>query len=118
MQSLTYGIIPDDLTIDEPYRMELNAADEAIVCSIINQGIDSHLEAVHATDKGIIESNIHLSGNKHAIEIEDSASMRCFLRRCMEAENCSGDCEEGDCNCEGPHDLASCIMTTLGYEWI
>lgn len=60
----------------------------------MKQGIDSHLEAVF----------IKQTGNK--IEILDSKSMRCFLRRCMES------------GVENAQDLASCIMFTLNYEWI
>ncbi len=99
MKSLNYGEIPADLTIDEPYDIGCNASDETIVAGIVNQGIDSHLEAVHTNDRG-------LKDNHHHIEIADSASMRCFLRRCVE----SGDDETMD--------LASSIMTTLGYEWV
>lgn len=100
MQTLNYGEVPADLTIDEPYKMELVASDETLVCEIINQGIDSHLEAVSFDDHGIVD------GNKRHIEIKDSKSMRCFLRRCMESEN------------EDMQDLASCIMQTLDYEWV
>lgn len=69
-----------------------------MVCEIINQGIDSHLEAVFWNEKGIKDS-------KRWIEITDSASMRCFLRRLV----------EGD---ENMRDFASGIMHTLGYEWV
>jgi len=98
MITLSHGTIPDDLTIDEPYPMELNAADEKTVAEIVNVGIDAHLEAVFCNDKGIVDG-------KHHLEIKDSASMRCFLRRCVESED------------ENANDLASCIMLTLGYEW-
>lgn len=93
-KSLTYGVVPDDLTIDEPYRMDLRGDDLQAVADIVNQGIDSHLEAVCTTQKGSV------------VHILDSASMRCFLRRCMESED------------ENTKDLASCIMCTLDYEWI
>lgn len=99
MKTLTYGEIPDDLTIDEPYSMWLVKRDETIVCEIINQGIDSHLEAVFADDHGIKDG-------KHHISIRDSKSMRCFLRRCMESGN------------EDAETLASDIMQTLNIEWV
>jgi hypothetical protein len=99
MTSLTFGEIPTDLEISEPFSMQLNARDEAIVVKAINQGIDSHLEAIFATDRGI-------QGNKHCIAITDSKSMRCLLRRLMETEN------------EQAQDLASLIMWKLEYEWI
>ena len=99
MQTLTYGNIPTDLTIDEPYPIELHASDEQIVVAIVNQGIDAHLEAVFIDDHGI-------RNGKRCIDIKDSKSMRCFLRRCMESDD------------EETQDFASCIMQTLGYEWI
>ena len=94
MKSLTYGTVPPDLEITEPYWMDLKGGDLKTVADIVNQGIDSHLEAVFTTQKGT------------EVTIKDSASMRCFLRRCAE----SGD--------EETMLLASDIMTTLGYEWI
>jgi hypothetical protein len=99
-KTLSYGEIPDDLTIDKPYPMGLNATDEALVCSIINQGIDSHLEAVFFEDHGIRKGKRHID-----IVPKLECSMRCFLRRLVEHS------DEG-------FDLASCIMTTLGYEWV
>ncbi len=92
MISLNFGEIPDDLTIDEPYRMSLNTSDFYIVSKAINQGIDSHLEAVFFTQ------------DDRKVTITDSASMKTFLRRLCETEDGSF--------------FASCIMETLGYEWI
>jgi len=60
-----------------------------------NQGIDSHLEAVHTTE--IAPGNF---------TVNDSQSMRVFLRRLM------------DYGSEESELLASDIMQTLGYEWI
>lgn len=94
MTSLTFGIIPKDLTITKPYHMVLNQSDLTLVASIVNQGIDSHLEAVRTRQTG------------RNVEILDSASMRCFLRRCIESGN--GDAEQ----------LAYDIMYTLDYEWL
>lgn len=94
MTSLTFGIIPKDLTITKPYHMVLNQSDLTLVASIVNQGINSHLEAVRTRQTG------------RNVEILDSASMRCFLRRCIESGN--RDAEQ----------LASDIMYTLDYEWL
>jgi len=99
MKTLNYGEVPANLKIDEPYSMMLTASDETLVCEIINQGIDSHLEAVLFDDKGIRDG-------KRCIDIRDSDSMRCFLRRLIETDN------------EDANDLASCIMQTLEYEWV
>jgi len=95
MKSLTYGTIPEDLEISEPYRMDLNSNDFDAAAAIVNQGIDSHLEAVFTKQDGSV------------IHIQDSASMRCFLRRCVE-----DGLDSNACN------LASSIMSTLDYEWI
>ena len=94
MIHVTYGVVPDDLTIEEPYRMVLNPTDLQTVAAIVNQGIDSHLEAVCTRQE------------KNIVWIQDSASMRCFLRRCSESDD------------ENARDLASSIVTTLGYEWV
>lgn len=115
MISLNWGEIPPTLTIDEPYPMELNATDKQTVCAIINQGIDSHLEVVVAKDHGLTAGTpIYHKGRKevisvfrkHSLKILDSASMRTFLRRCVESDD------------ENAQDLASGIMSTLGYEWV
>lgn len=103
MKTLTYGNIPADLTIDEPYPMQLTANDEKVVCGIINQGIDSHLEAVFFDDHGV-------RNHKRCLDIRDSASMRCLLRRLMETEAEFVD--------DDAMSLASDIMSTLGYEWV
>ncbi len=94
MQSMTFGQVPADLEIGEPYEMTLNPSDLRTVAAIVNQGIDSHLEAVFTEQK------------RNQVRIMDSASMRCFLRRCMESDD------------DNAQDLASSIITTLGYEWI
>lgn len=92
MTTLTFGTIPDDLTIDEPYSMTLSKSDFETVSKAINLGIDSYLEAVDYTR------------NKNEVWINDSASMKTFLRRLCETEDGSF--------------FASCIMETLGYEWV
>ena len=94
MRSLTYGTIPDDLEITEPYPLRLMGGDLETFARIVNQGIDSHLEAVITTQDG------------RNVTIQDTASLRCFLRRCA---------EDWD---EDALDLASGILSTLGYEWV
>ena len=98
MRTLSRGIVPEDLTIGEPYPMQLNVCDAMAVAAIVNQGIDSHLEAV-CTESHVQDGKLHVT-------ILDDASMRCFLRRCVESDD------------ENTQDLASCIMQTLGIEWI
>jgi len=99
MRTLTFGEVPADLTINEPYPMELTASDEETICAAINQGIDSHLEAVHFEDNGI-------KNNKRCLSITDSKSLRCLVRRLF---------EDGSDNA---YSLASGIMQTLDIEWI
>ena len=94
MKMLTWGVIPEDLEIEKPYQMRLNKSDLALVTGIVNQGIDSHLDAVITRQY------------RSSVWIVDSRSMRCFLRRCCESEK------------ESLYALASGIMETLGYEWV
>jgi len=75
--------------------MVLNAKDYEVFAEIVNQGIDSHLEAVHAT-----------ADDTGRVAIKDTASMKCFIRRCTESDN------------ERAHDMASSIINFLGFEWI
>jgi len=89
-----FGTIPDGLEVSEPYHMCLNSTDLAAVAAIVNQGIDAHLEAVFTRQDG------------RDVWIQDTASMRCFLRRCFES------------NDDNTQDLARCILSTLGYETI
>lgn len=96
METLTYGEIPADLSIGEPYRIRCGNQSDLTVCAdAINQGIDAHLEAVRTTSRSPGE-----------FTIDDSKSMRVFLRRLIETDN------------DEAHMLASDVMTTLGYEWI
>ena len=94
MQTLNFGHIPVNLALDEPYPMRLPNSDLQVVADIVNQGIDSHLEAVCTRQEGC------------KVWILDAASMKTFLRRCVESEN------------ERAQELASCIMQTLGFEWV
>ena len=97
MQSLTYGTVPADLTIDTPYPMRLMGEDFDLVADVVNEGIDSHLEAVRTEQDG------------RTIKLMDTASLRCFIRRLTERWDAGND-EAGN--------LASAILETLDYEWI
>jgi len=94
IRRLSWGVIPDTLALDKPYRMRLCPPDLITVASIVNQGIDSHLEAVRTSQDGDV------------VHIMDTPSMRCFLRRCTESSD------------ENAQLLASDIMGTFGYEWV
>lgn len=96
MKSLTYGTLPNDLELTEPYPMRLRGDDWTLFAAIVNQGIDSHLEAVHTT----------ANNTTGECTIEDTASMRCFIRRCVEISS------------EEALSLASDILSTLDYEWV
>jgi hypothetical protein len=47
-----------------------------------------------------------VSMGQHCIDVQDSESMRCFLRRCVESDD------------NAIIDFASAIMSTLDYEWV
>ena len=96
MKSLTYGTLPNDLELTEPYPMRLRSDLWPIFARIVNQGIDSHLEAVITT----------ADANTGECTIENTMSMRCFIRRCI---------EDGS---EDAMSFASDILSTLDYEWV
>lgn len=98
MKSLMYGTIPKDLELDKPYWMKLNQEDLTLVGAAINQGIDSHLEAVSHTELNRTPMHVELT-------IDTSKAMRCLLRRLMETEEQDAEL------------LAEDIMHSLGYEW-
>jgi hypothetical protein len=81
---------------DEPFAMRLNSEDYEAFASIVNIGIDSHLESMSV-------SADNRTGN---VEIEDRDSVYTFIRRCTESDN------------DRALDLASCMMSVLDYEWI
>lgn len=105
MESLSYGTLPPleefKTSVEERnewpadgYPMKLNSSDFIHVQTAVNQGIDSHLEAVAFTQ------------DDARIVITDVGSMHTLLRRLL---------EDGS---EEAQDLASSIMFTLGFEWI
>ena len=100
MESLTYGILPEAHKIvegceGEGYRIG-NFPNMQEIAEAINQGIDSHLEAIFFTQDG------------RNITIEPD-SMPVLLRRLVEMW------DDGN---EDAGDTASCILSTLGFEWI
>ena len=105
MQSLSYGTLPDCADIvtacnGEHYKMELVGDDSDVVTRAISQGIDAHLEAVRFSQFD--------AGHKLGVEVE-AESMPVLLRRLNEIHE-SGDDSAGD--------LASSILSTLGFEWV
>lgn len=95
MKSLSFGEIPPDLEIPVGgYEIRPSAGDLMVLAEAINQGIDSHLEAVFFERTGDM------------ITIRDADSMRALLRRLTESGS------------EDAESLASAIMETLDYEWI
>ena len=105
MEVLSYGFLPtlEDFTQSinkrdewpaEGYPMRLCSDDFTSVQAAVNQGIDSHLEAV----------NLEQDGGR--ILIKDIASMRTLLRRLIESDD------------QNSLDFASAVMQTLGFEWI
>ncbi len=100
---MTWGTIPPlskfKNTLTE-YSMELVKDDFDFVQQAINQGIDSHLEAVHW------KSLRHTSDTgKTSIVIKELTSTLTLVRRLSEMEE------------ERARDLATGIMYTLGIEW-
>lgn len=108
LKSMSYGTLPDAAEIvrscdDEPYPIRGLTAS---MIEAINQGIDAHLEAVQFTEwKGARTSS---AWNHRGIDIEPE-SLPTFLRRLVELW------EEGN---EEAGDDVSCILETLGFEWI
>ena len=106
MISLNYGEMPDRTVFDarvpeEPYPMTIRSPELwANIAAIINQGIDSHLEAVDCDAD-------HTTGE---LVIKDRASLWTFLRRCSESD---WDDDENSAL-----DWASSMMSTLGFEWV
>jgi peroxiredoxin len=101
---MNYGILPERKRFCEhaekhfPYRMTVVRNDIELVKKAIDQGIDSHLEAVFF--------NQFNAGHKLGIEIKDAESMHILLRRLIEIDD------------ESALEFASCVMETLGYEWV
>lgn len=100
----------------EVFHFEVHAREYAFVAAAVNQGIDAHLEAVHAKSSAGTNGRVKVT-------IADVASLRTLVRRLAEAEwerpyaklerDSRGEALDG----EGPGDLASSIMDYLGWEW-
>lgn len=120
MKSLTYGTLPDRKEFvrrvapklkDEGYEMELVGDDADWAIEVINQGIDSHLEAIRFTEG---------TGRygKLKITIEDAGSLHTFLRRLLDLPFDYDDEDVAEGKAESPESFVSSVMYTLGYEWI
>lgn len=117
IERMTYGTLPKRAKfvrrvrpmIPDGYDMELVGSSVKPAIDAINQGIDSHLEAVFFEE--------FEAGHKLGIRIRDAGSLHTFLRRLLELDP---DAYEYDPERESPpaEDLASAIMTTLDYEWV
>lgn len=102
MESLTYGTLPSSKELTaaigtEAYEMQLTSQDGEVVTAAINQGIDSHLEAVRFEQFD--------AGHKLGIRIEPD-SMHTLLRRLTEIDD------------DHANDLVSSILYTLNFEWV
>jgi hypothetical protein len=97
-----------------PFPMSLVDQDEIdAVVAAVNQGIDSHLEAVMGRQ---YTDETYKRFPKWAFEVEDAGSMHTLLRRLIEADDFWGD---PDANEDPPiANLCSSIMTVLGYDWV
>ena len=103
--SITFGTLPHPFPkLAEPYRMELTGKMREVVVSAINEGIDSHLEAVQFTR---YEPEAH--PHKLGLLIPDDKSLRVLVRRLGERW------EQGS---EEAGASASCILETLGVAWV
>lgn len=100
---MNYGELPPLEVIEKawnngfPITVKTNH-DLDMIKAAVNQGIDSHLEAVFCDTK---EGEGEVS-----ITIKDAKSMHTFLRRLIETEG------------ESELDMANCILAFFGVEWI
>jgi hypothetical protein len=109
MKSMTFGTVPSPEEFAKAwgagdldgYRMEFHeGSEEFMAFSVaIGQGIDSHLEAVRFQE-------FTGSAGRRGFRVTDPGSLRTLVRRLVEA---------GD---EDSESLASCIITTLDWEWV
>lgn len=95
MLSLTWGELPPLELLPDTFEMGLNFADGIEVAKAINEGIDSHLEAVF----WVMERN-------GEIVIQGAESIRCLIRRLAESDS------------ERAQSLASSILASIGIEWV
>ncbi len=108
--TLNYGAIPSLKLIQQAwdkqeltdYEIEARQHDWTLLANVVNQGIDSHLEAI------ALEEFDGRHG-KGGLRILDPNSLHVLIRRLIETEDSSDD---------GAIDLASSILFTLDIEWI
>ena len=102
MISKTFGVIPMADEIDFPsegYEIECRGYDLEQITRCINQGIDSHLQAIYF-------DQFQGSYGRTGIRIVDAESLLILVRRLTELES------------ENADQLASAIMETVGIEWV
>lgn len=101
MKTFTYGCTPKEILLShlpDYYPMELVGEDKDIMIDVINQGIDSHLEACTDTAHNWLGNRLGLSISKN--------DMLVILRRLLESEN------------ENAFSLRTGILSTIGIEEI
>lgn len=106
MKRFTYGTTPKKVIIKavnklpgKRYDMELNKTDYAVFAKAVNQGIDSHLEAV--TDVDLYHTKGQFPKAHASIGPE---SLACVLRRLGESED------------ENANSLRTDILSSLNIE--
>lgn len=111
MQRFTYGTCPADVIriavntqCPNGYPMTIKSQREwKWISDAVNQGIDSHLEALTQ------RSTFNVSTGECNVHPDE---LHVLLRRLGEMECEEEDEENGD----SPHDLRSCILSTLDIE--
>jgi len=102
--------------LPEYYNMQLVDSDEIdLLAELVNQGIDSHLEAVTSKDSGkVIDRKIGDTVVCRAFEfVPDKQGMICLIRRLREYLDVCEDSDKWDI----AYNLLSCIFETLQIEY-
>jgi len=108
-RTYTFGTTPNDVILkalreqlgNKPYDMTVSRSDEPVVVRCVNQGIDSHLEAITQLEHGREEGNI--LGNRLEVSLGHE-SLCVLLRRLF---------EDGS---EAAWGLRGAILDSLGIE--
>lgn len=106
MSDLNYEAVREAMD-KEPYKMNLTGQAALAVQQVVNQGIDSYLEACYVPDRGdsykVVPGahDMHQTTLKCVVSVE---SMPVLLRRLLDAED------------EEANDLAETILEQLGVE--
>jgi hypothetical protein len=117
MERVTFGTMPADFPTEpfKPYRLgNLSSEDWDMLANCINEGIDSHLEAISYHVK-------QERTGRRSIIIEDAVSMRCLVRRLLEWKpdtDPTWNEETRYYENERGENFASAIVGTLELEWV